>query len=88
MLQSATCYTESIIQHDAENPAATNDYGVKAYRRRQSRASFALSPGLWEGKDTEAERDVCRKPDSSCREYDPRCRDFTLMDWTIPLKTK
>lgn len=27
MLQSATCYTESIIQHDAENPAATNDYG-------------------------------------------------------------
>ena len=47
---------------------------------------FVLSPGLWEGKDTEAERDLCRKPDGSCREYDtrcreydPRCRDFTLI---------
>ena len=35
MLQSATCYTESVIQHDADNPATTNDYGDKAYRRRQ-----------------------------------------------------
>ena len=27
MLQSATFYTESVIQHDADNPATTNDYG-------------------------------------------------------------
>ena len=40
---------------------------------------FVLSPGLWEGKDTEAEHDVYRKPDGSCRECDIKCRECTLI---------
>ena len=44
MLQSATCYTESIIQHDADNPATTNDISISGIKAEHPWADTQTEP--------------------------------------------